>query len=131
MLRAEIRAVQPANPDKIRKGFQVCVLQMFRFMGEGAEIYVSGFATVELAREYAKRRTRDTLEEQRPGRINAEDLRDHWHRWGEDCMVFGGNYRGAKDVDFFIVQPATPEERDWTALDPNILAVAGGEGGQE
>ena len=59
-----------------------------------------------------------------PWRNNAppapapKDLRDRWFMFGEDCDVIGGDYSGEKELDFFIANPATPEERDWASLQP-------------
>jgi hypothetical protein len=38
--------------------------------------------------------------------------------FGEDCTVVSGNYSGQEELDFFIANPATPEERDWASLQP-------------
>ena len=54
--------------------FSVLVLDMFHYMDENKNEVFSGFATLEQAREYARRRTRDTLEEQRQDSKSPEDL---------------------------------------------------------
>lgn len=103
--------------------FSVRVLDLFHYMDEDAERVISGFATLELAREYARRRTRDSLEEQRPGSTDAEDLRRRWAMFGEDCLVVGDSYSGADEVDAFVAQPATAAERDWVSLSPDRAQV--------
>lgn len=111
-------AAEAAKPKWRPGNFCVRVLDMFHYMDEEEEIEVDGFATRELAREYARRRTRDSLEEQRsPG--SAEDVRSQWYSFGEDCVVVGDGYCGAHELDFFIANPATEEERDWMSLTPD------------
>src|SRR5262245_61779768 len=100
-------------------GFNVIVLDMSHYMDPDEEQTISGFATVELAHEYARRRTRDSLEEQRPESTDHEDLRRRWHMFGEDCLVPGDGYCGGREIDYFIAHPATAEERDWIALIPD------------
>jgi hypothetical protein len=88
-------------------------------MDEDEETLVTGFPSFEIAREYARRRTRDSLEEQRESSANAADLRDRWFSFGEDCLVIGGGYAGNSELDFFIGNPASPQETDWLSLKPN------------
>ena len=78
---------------------------------------VSGFPTLELAREYARRRVRDSLEELREPGMTQARLREQWMTFGEDAVVIGGNYAGAQELDSFLENPATAEERDWKAID--------------
>ena len=92
---------------------------MFHYMDEDEEEIVAGFATLELAREYARRRTRDSLEEQRPDASSAEDLHGRWFSFGEDCLVIGDTYCGGHELDYFISHPATAPERDWRSLSPS------------
>ena len=99
-------------------GHTVLVLDMSHYMDPDEETMVSGFSSLELAREYARRRTRDSLEEQRSDGRSTEDLRGRWFSFGEDCLVLGDTYRGAHELAHFISHPATPEERDWQSLAP-------------
>ena len=108
---------EPLSNDTRR--FSVVVLDMFHYMDPDEKTTVSGFPTFELAREYARRRTRDSLEEQRPASTTTEDLRDRWYCFGEDCLVIGGSYSGRDELDYFIAHPATVEERDWVSLTPD------------
>ncbi len=98
--------------------YAVLVLDMFHYMDPDEQTTVSGFSSLELAREYAHRRTRDSVEEQRGAALSAEDLRGRWFSFGEDCLVLGDTYRGAHELGHFISHPATPEERDWQTLAP-------------
>lgn len=36
--------------------------------------------------------------------------------FGEDAIVIGGDWKGLDELDDFIRNPATPEERDWQAI---------------
>ena len=100
------------------KTYGVMVFDMFHYMDEEENSYVGGFPTLEQAKEYARRRTRDSLEEQRPQSKGPADLKDLWWTFGEDCMVVDGGYSGLDELDLFIANPATPEERDWFSLQP-------------
>jgi hypothetical protein len=96
--------------------FTVTVIDMYH---PDEERIIKGFATLECAREYARRRTRDSLEELRNSVPSVEDLGHQWHTFGEDCCVIGDTYCGAQEIDFFIANPATTEERDWATLTPD------------
>ncbi len=104
------------------RGYRVLVIDMFHY-DEESEVVVGDFPSFETAREYARRRTRDSLEELRePGQSNAE-LGATWGLFGEDCLVIGGEptrpgslYTGYSELDFFVEHPASEEERDWVGL---------------
>lgn len=96
--------------------WSVLVIDMFHYDPD-EETAVRGFRTPEAAKEYARRRTRDSLEELRKPDVTAEELRKMWYSFGEDCLVIGGDYAGLSELDFFIANPATPEERDWEAVE--------------
>ena len=99
------------------EGFSVLVIDMAHY-DAGEETVVRGFPTFEAAKEYARRRVRDSVEELRaPGQSRAE-LRRLWHIFGEDALVTGGEerYAGSHELDYFIAHPATEDERDWQAI---------------
>ena len=96
--------------------WSVLVIDMFHYDADDEQI-VRGFPTFDAAKEYARRRTRDSLEELRKPGITPEELRRMWHSFGEDCLVIGGGYAGLSELDFFIANPATSEERDWQAAE--------------
>ena len=103
--------------------YSVIIIDMFHYDDE-SEMIIRGFPTAELAREYARRRTRDSLEELREaGRSHAE-MRERWFIFGEDCLVVGDSYTGYSELDFFIDNPATPEERDWMAIEKMVTKKA-------
>jgi hypothetical protein len=99
--------------------YSVLVIDMFHH-DEESETIVRGFPTAELAAEYARRRTRDSLEALRKPAQSKSKLREAWYSFGEDCSVIGGSYKGSSEIDFFIKHPATAEERDWMALEKSI-----------
>jgi hypothetical protein len=99
-------------------GFDVLIIDMAHY--DTSENYVvRGFPTFELAREYARRRVRDSVEELRAANQSKEELRRLWHVFGEDATVIGGEtrYAGSHELDFFISHPATVEERDWKSVE--------------
>ena len=102
--------------------YGVLVIDMYHYDPD-ADMSVLGFPTLELAAEYARRRTRDSLEELRVSARTKEELRRRWYSFGEDCIVIGHGYKGASEIDYFIEHPATDEERDWQAIEK---LVAGG-----
>jgi hypothetical protein len=109
---------EPAGQPETPATFAVAVIDMYHYTDPDEQRTIAGFVSLELAREYARRRTRDSLEELRPSVPGAEDLGHQWHAFGEDCCVIGDTYCGAHELDFFIANPATSEERDWASLTP-------------
>lgn len=97
----------------------VIVLDMFHYMDAEHEITIFGFTDTQAAREYAKRRTRDSLEQLRPESKTIDELHRLWFSFGEDCLVQGDNYAGAHDIEYFLNHPASSAERDWVSLTPN------------
>ncbi len=74
------------------------------------------FLQKELAREFARRWVRDSLEEMRIEGRSEEELKNYWQLFGEDAIVLETNYCGSSELNFFIKTPATPEERDWKII---------------
>jgi len=99
--------------------FVVLVIDMARYDPD-EDTSILGFPTVDLATEYARRRTRDSLEELRGSAQSKEELRKQWYSFGEDCMVLGGEYKGAAEIDYFIEHPATEDERDWKEIEEKV-----------
>jgi len=112
-----MRGEEQTEPRARRAGtFSVMVLDMFHHGDEGSSYTVDGFPTLELAKEFARRWVRDSLEEMRSPTQTRAALREQWFAFGEDAVVLGGNYSGCSELDFFIDHPAAPEERDWQAI---------------
>lgn len=109
------------TPDKMTDNtWSVLVIDMYHYMDpEDGERLVTGFLTPEDAIEYARRRTRSTVEEARPGASDAAALRSAWFMFGEDCIALGTGYKGFTELDEFITHPATPEQIDWPSLEPD------------
>jgi hypothetical protein len=101
--------------------WSVLVIDMFAYMDSGSEFTVSGFQRPEDAIEYARRRVRSSVEEMRPTASDAEGIRSQWFMFGEDCVVIGGGYKGLDELDYYIANPATPEEIDWMSLEPDPM----------
>ena len=99
------------------EGYSVLIIDLFRHDPE-EDYVVSGFPTFELAREFARRWVRDSVEEQRQPGQSREELRRRWHTFGEDASVLEGepHYAGSHELDYFVGHPARPEERDWQAV---------------
>jgi hypothetical protein len=95
--------------------YSVLVIDMFHH-DDHSETILRGFPTLEVACEYARRRTRDSLEALREPSQSDAELRRQWLTLGEDCCVIGEHYCGASEVDYFVAHPATMEERDWKSL---------------
>jgi hypothetical protein len=99
------------------KTYSVLIIDMYRYQDSESEYIIEGFPTYELAKEFARRWVRDSLEEQRKPGQTKQKLRSLWFMFGEDALVIGGDhYAGSHDLDFFIDNPATPEERDWKSV---------------
>ena len=99
------------------EGYSVLIIDMFQY--DPQEDYViDGFPTFELAKEFARRWVRDSVEEQRRPGQSKEDLRKMWLTFGEDASVLQGepHCAGSHELDYFIEHLASPEERDWRAV---------------
>ena len=93
------------------------VLVIDNFHRDPEEHYViDGFPTLELAKEFARRRTRATIEEYRKQGKSKEEILKLWHTFGESCLVIDGGYTASSELDFFIENSAKKEEIDWIAI---------------
>ena len=103
------------------EGYAVAVLDMFNYMDDEGAMLVDGFPSAEIAKEYARRRMRDSVEELRAADQSREELKELWFVFGEDSLVVGGEgsdaYYGLADLDFFIDQAASTAERNWLELE--------------
>jgi hypothetical protein len=82
--------------------------------GDGSEDFVlSGFPTFELARDYARRRTRASLEEARKPGATPGQIKSQWQGFGELVTVLDEpGYSPAAEIDEFIKRPASAEDID-------------------
>jgi hypothetical protein len=112
--------MQDNNPTNSNtKAWSVCVIDMFNYQESDGEFEVTGFADEAAATEYARRRTRDSLEHLREKATSVKDLSDQWFSFGEDCVVVGGTYKGYAELAYFIKHQATSLERNWWMLTPD------------
>lgn len=100
--------------------YSVLVTEHSGLPEEGASRSIHRFPTLGLAIEFARRWTRDSLEESRvEGRLHGEAL-ESWLLWGESALVYGEGgailYNARDEIDRFLETPATAEERDWKAV---------------
>jgi len=101
--------------------FAVLVTDNYRVPHDGDRFVVTGFASLEGAIEYARRRTRASVEEMRPTARTADDLRAEFLLFGESSAVVVGDdrvYSGRDELDYFVTHPASEYERDWLSLEP-------------
>ena len=59
---------------------------------------------------------RSSVEHQRKSNVDREELKLLWYQFGEDATVLGNDYAGGDELDFFLDNPATPEECDWQSI---------------
>jgi hypothetical protein len=117
-----LAAVQRRGRSSAEEGesYAVAVLDMFNYMDDEGAMLVDGFPSAEIAKEYVRRRMRDSVEELRAADQSREELKELWFVFGEDSLVVGGerrdSYYGFADLDFFIDHPASTAERDWLEL---------------
>ncbi len=85
---------------------------------KGGPWVIEGFPTLDLAREFARRWVRDSLEEMRKPNQTHEELKTIWSEFGDKASVKleDGYYEVSSEIDDFIDHPATPEERDWKTI---------------
>jgi hypothetical protein len=103
--------------------YSVLVTDNYRAPHEGAFVLVTGFATLEAATEYARRRTRASVEEMRSPGNGPDDVRSAFLRFGEASAVVAGDdriYDARHDLAFFVAHPASAEESDWLSLEPDL-----------
>lgn len=68
--------------------YSVLVVDMFKAPLKESKHTVGGFATLELAREYARRRTWGAVEEQRRRHVaGADEVKRRWFQFGKNCSV--------------------------------------------
>ncbi len=91
-----------------------CIIDMFHYQDPENERDYEGFPTLELAREFARRWVRDSLEEFRKPGQSTEELRTMWYTFGEDAFADG--YTGSEELTYFIDHPGSAEECDWAGV---------------
>lgn len=99
------------------------VMDLGRYQDPDGETLIEGFPTLEQAREYARRRTRASIEEVRGSSPSPDFIKEQWMLFGESCLVVGEDYRASEEVDWFIWnRPNSPDDLDWKSLEPLWLS---------
>lgn len=96
--------------------YKVQIREMSKFASQEDEWIVAEFDDENTAKEFAKRWLRASLEELRKKNQNKKSLKEQWFTFGDDACVVGTDFCASKDLDFYINNPATPEEIDWKSL---------------
>jgi hypothetical protein len=96
----------------------VTVLNMANANGHAERI--DGFPTPGFASEYARRRTRASLELLRQPGTDAAELKRLWSEAGEECCVADESYCASSELVRFITEPARGYDCDWWSLDPTL-----------
>ena len=100
------------------RSYSVLVLDMREYRTDEWTELITGFASIEVATEYATRRIRASIEDIRETHSNPVDIRRVWFEFGDDCVVIGGNYRGSAHLSTYIENVAVGEECAYWALEP-------------
>lgn len=103
---------------RARREHAVLVCDLFNYQLEEEEFLLEGFASLDRAREFARRWVRDSVEEFRGRRRTPDEHRLLGALFGEDAVVIEAEYAGSEELDFFLSHPTSPSERDWAALLP-------------
>ena len=107
----------PASPTTYR----VLVIDNYHVPDDDAAHSVGPFPTWEQAVEYARRRTWDSVEECREADPHPDSVRSQFYMFGESCSVHGDGgkrYSARDELDYFVANPATKEQRSWVQLQP-------------
>ena len=92
----------------------VIIVDRFHHGEPDGEFLIEGFPSHELAREYASRRVRDSIEELRTPGQSDEEIRKLWNAYGESACVVGDD-GDPNEIDTWLRETATAEQRDWQA----------------
>ena len=92
----------------------VIIFDRFHHGDPEGEFLIEGFPSRELAREYASRRVRDSIEELRTAGQSEEEIRKLWNAYGESACVVGDDGY-PNEIDTWLREIATAEQRDWQA----------------
>jgi hypothetical protein len=107
-----------AGNRKADKTWRVIVMDNFHSYDESDDYYIDGFATKELAIEFARRFNRSSIEEFRK-EGSPEEVEDAWRGFGECALVHTGegpNITFEDELKSFFANPAGPEECDYKAV---------------
>ncbi len=102
-------------------GWRVRILDLSGGAEDNISEEVGGFPTLMQASAFARRYVRDSVERCRAPGLDARAVLDAWFAFGEDALVVDSGeqgWRSSTELADFAATPATPEERNWRALDP-------------
>ena len=102
----------------MKESHAVLILDMSHPFDPSHEYRIEGFTDLSHANEFARRWVRDSVESLRKSGQSGSALRSLWYHYGEDAVVPHSRYSGSSELDFFIDNPASREERDWQSLKP-------------
>jgi hypothetical protein len=102
-------------------GWRVRILDLSGGAEDNIVEEVRGFPTLMHANAFARRYVRDSVELCRAPGATSRQVLDAWFALGEDAHVLDAGdstWRSASELSDFADRPASPEDRDWRALDP-------------
>jgi hypothetical protein len=102
-------------------GWRVRILDLSGGVQGNVVEEVAGFPTLMQANAFARAYVRDSVERCRQPGLSSREVLDAWFAYGEDAEVVDAGeagWRSGTELADFADRAASPEERDWRALDP-------------
>jgi hypothetical protein len=106
-------------------GYSVLIVDLFNYQLEREEFLIEGFSGFPHACEFARRWTRDSVEEFRCAGRRPEEHSLLWTIFGEDAVVIDSEgehgfpaFAASAELDSFLENRADHTARDWAALLP-------------
>jgi hypothetical protein len=102
-------------------GWRVRILDLSGGAEDNIVEEVGGFPTLMQANAFARAYVRDSVEVCRAPGATSREVLDAWFAFGEDALVIDaaeGGWTSAAELGDFADRPASPDDRDWRALDP-------------
>jgi hypothetical protein len=101
-------------------GWRVRILDMSGGAEDNIVEDIGGFDTLMHANAFARAYVRDSVERCRAPGMDMKSVLDSWFAFGEDAIVLDSpeSWKSATELGDFASTRASPEERDWRALDP-------------
>ena len=120
----EKKSVFDAYRAKHIEKFAVVVIDMFNYMEPDGRMLIDGFPSFEDAKEYAKRRMRNSIEQLRTINDSLEALWELWFVFGEDVIALGNRnteiYYAFTELNSFIKNSSSKTESDWISYGENF-----------
>jgi hypothetical protein len=102
-------------------GWRVRILDLSGGAEDNIVDEIKGFPSLMQANAFARRYVRDSVELCRAAGVRGKPVLDVWFAFGEDAHVIDAGeetWRSATELAQFAETPASPEDRNWRALDP-------------